>query len=101
MNLGVVALNISASSLTFTGFLLNYTNSKFEVYSLAFPMSYIKIQNSTTLANNQIVLRMDNVPSTYMVQGKIFFSYIYFTNTYTANGIMALYQGFSESTNSY
>ncbi len=36
-----------------------------------------------------------------MTQGKIYFAYVYFTNIFTANNIMALYQGFNQTSNSY
>jgi len=101
MNYGVVPLNIVSSTLSFSGLQLDYTDSKMEIYPLAFPMVYSKIQNSTTLTNNQIVLDITTSPSLYMTQGKIYFSYIYFTNIFTANNAMALYQGFNQASNSY
>ena len=72
-----------------------------EIYPLAFPMVYSKIQNSTTIANNQIILNITTSPTLYMTQGKIFFAYIYFTSIFSANNVIALYQGFNQTSNSY
>jgi len=93
----MVPLDLATSTLTFTGFYLSYTESKMEIYPLALPMNYVKIQNSTTLANNQIVLQFLETPTAYMTQGNIYFSYIYFTNVYASNRIFALYQSFNEN----
>lgn len=101
MNYGVVALDIASTTLSFNGVQLAYPDSKMEIYPLAFPMVYSKIQNSTTLTNNQIVLHITASPSLYMTQSQIYFAYVYFTNVYSANNAMALYQGFSQNSNSY
>jgi hypothetical protein len=101
MNSGVVALDIASSTLTFSGFSMSYNSSRMEIYPLAFPMVYSKIQNSTTIANNQIVLTITTSPTLYMAQGTIYFAYIYFTNIFSANNVMALYQGFNQTSNSY
>lgn len=80
-NVGIVELQISTSTLTFSGFDLSYANSKVEVYPLALPMNFTR---SSSAANNRAVLTFIATPPTYFVQGKIFFSYIYITNAYSA-----------------
>jgi hypothetical protein len=96
--LGVTTLDIATKTLVFTGFSLGYTNSKMEVYPLALPMSYTKIQNANA---NTLVLTISQSPSTYFQQGVVLFGYIYISNAYAANTPISLFPYITETNHGY
>jgi len=90
-SIGVLPLDVANSKLQFEGFTRNLPN-RLSIYPLLLPMTYTNIENSTTIANNQIYISTSKTPSaTLYTQGKAYFSYLYITTAFSSLRVGTLF----------
>lgn len=90
-NIGIVPFDVTNEKVQFSGFNRILTN-RLSIYPLLLPMTYTKIENSTTLVNREIFLSVSAKPSALLYTAAIArFSYIYITNAYTSRRVGTLF----------